>query len=894
MNQFKPIFLGTVDPNTELGKMKAAVNSQKCIRAGGKHNDLDDVGKDGTHHTFFEMLGNWSFGSYFKKEAIYWSFELLTKVYKLEKDRIYASYFGGDEKLKLEPDLEAKAIWEELLDKEKVLPFGSKENFWEMGDTGPCGPCSEIHYDFVGNRNAAYLVNKDDPTVIEIWNNVFIQFNREKDGSLSVLPDKHVDTGMGFERITSIIQGKTSNYDTDIFTPIFEEIQKVTGFSKPYSSKMKQDDVDGYDTAYRVIADHIRCITIAISDGGVPSNEGRGYVLRRIIRRAVTFGHKFLKAKEGFFHKLVPVVAKTLGDHFPEILKEVENVQTIIKEEEKSFGKTLIRGIKEFDKVAEQSKESKVISGKDAFTLYDTFGFPIEDTKLMAEEKGLKVDLDGYKKEKEIAIEKSKKNVAKEVLMSVDLGPDDIKQLSKIVETKKYLKNTEFTYEWKDQKTKVVALFRDKQFLDEVSDEKPVGLVLEKTSFYAESGGQIFDLGIIKGEGESEFIVHNVQSYAGFYVHTGIVKGKFVVDQEVETNVDFKRRKLVAANHTTTHMLNYALSNNLKDKVNQRGSLVTPDRLRFDFSYGKGLTPEEIVKVQNTVKEIIKSDKEVFTDLLDLEEAYKVPGVCALFGEQYPSPVRVVSIGFEPKKLDGSQKNSVEFCGGTHMKRTSEAKDFVILSESSISKGTRRIFALTGDAAKVCQANAAQFYKSIIGCKDLKGEEFNTSFKLLNDDLDKIELPLSSKMEFREEIEKLSKLQKEHQKQIEKELKTKLLKHCEDIAKNTKDNVIVENLKGFTSERKILGDGLEFFEKKYPNFIVMFVVVESGKVSVFTNVPKNLTNKVKSGEWCSESCKIVGGKGGGKDNQAQGTGTDVSKVDEMIKFALEYGKKKLE
>jgi alanyl-tRNA synthetase len=349
MNQFKPIFLGTVNPKSEMSKLKRAANSQKCIRAGGKHNDLDDVGTDGTHHTFFEMLGNWSFGDYFKEETIKFCFELLTEVYGLEKERIYASYFGGDEKQGLEPDLEAKEIWEKYLPKNKVLPFGAKENFWEMGNTGPCGPCSEIHYDFVGNRDASSLVNMDDPQVVEIWNNVFIQFNRLESGELKVLPFKHVDTGMGLERVTSILQNVKTNYDTDLFTPIFKEIQKATG-CRDYTGKMKKEDVDGVDTAYRVVADHLRCVCIAIADGGVPDNDGRGYILRRIIRRAVTYGHKYLAAKKGFFSTLAPIVSKVLGEIYPEVTSEMKNIQAILLDEETSFSKTLTNGLKVFEK----------------------------------------------------------------------------------------------------------------------------------------------------------------------------------------------------------------------------------------------------------------------------------------------------------------------------------------------------------------------------------------------------------------------------------------------------------------------------------------------------------------------------------------------------------------
>lgn len=351
MNQFKPVFLGTVDPNSDMGKMKRACNSQKCIRAGGKHNDLDDVGKDVYHHTFFEMLGNWSFGDYFKEEAISWAWELLTEVYKLPAERLYATYFGGDASQGLPADDEAKGIWLRFLPEERVLPFGCKDNFWEMGDQGPCGPCTEIHFDRIGGRDAAHLVNMDDPNVLEIWNLVFIQFNREADGSLKSLPAKHVDTGMGLERVTSVLQGKMSNYATDLFSPIFEEIKKVTG-AREYTDKVGKDDADGLDMAYRVVADHIRTLSFSIADGAQPGNEGRDYVLRRVLRRAVRYGREVLGGQEGFFAKLVDVVVKTFGETYPELVSARDKIHSIIAEEEASFSRTLVKGIERFKKLA--------------------------------------------------------------------------------------------------------------------------------------------------------------------------------------------------------------------------------------------------------------------------------------------------------------------------------------------------------------------------------------------------------------------------------------------------------------------------------------------------------------------------------------------------------------
>ncbi|MEL7473829.1 MAG: alanine--tRNA ligase, partial [Planctomycetota bacterium] len=403
MNQFKPVFLEQVPPGSPLVGVKRAANSQKCIRAGGKHNDLEDVGKDTYHHTFFEMLGNWSFGDYFKAEAINWAWDFLTNVLGLPADRLYATYFEGDASTGQPADDEARELWLKHLPPERVLPGNAKDNFWEMGDTGPCGPCSEIHFDRIGGRNAASLVNQDDPDVLEVWNLVFIQYDRQQDASLRPLPANHVDTGMGLERLVSVLQNKRSNYDTDLFGPLFVAIEQATG-ARPYQGKLGADDKDDVDMAYRVIADHIRTLTLAITDGATPSNEGRGYVLRRVLRRAVRFGRQKLNAKSGFFSGLVPMVVESLGDAFPELRKDPQRVQAIILDEEESFGRTLDRGIKMFEDVA----KSKQVSGEDAFQLYDTYGFPLDLTQLMAEERGLIVDVAGFEKEMESQRERSR------------------------------------------------------------------------------------------------------------------------------------------------------------------------------------------------------------------------------------------------------------------------------------------------------------------------------------------------------------------------------------------------------------------------------------------------------------------------------------------------------
>jgi alanyl-tRNA synthetase len=524
MNQFKPIFLGQADPSTPLGKLKRAVNSQKCIRAGGKHNDLEDVGKDTYHHTFFEMLGNWSFGDYFKDEAIAWSWELLTKVLKIPGDRLYATYFKGNPDAGLEPDTETQNLWLRFLPASHVLPGNMKDNFWEMGETGPCGPCTEIHYDRIGGRDAARLVNTGDPDVIEVWNNVFIQFNREESRKLRILPAKHVDTGMGLERLTSVLQGKRSNYDTDLFTPIFAAIQKATG-ARPYQGKLGAADEGNIDTAYRVIADHIRTLTFAITDGATPSNEGRGYVLRRILRRAVRYGRQMLGTKSGFFSGLVPVVVEKMGHGFPELKKSPQRVIDILREEEESFGKTLDRGIKLFEEIEQSVRQSKTIAAPDAFKLYDTFGFPIDLTQQMAEERGLKVDIAGFEKLMEEAKVRSR-GAAKETERELSLGGEHVARLRHMSAQPT---EDQDKFHGREIQATVKAIFNGENFDEAIRSDRGgldmVGVILDKTNFYAEMGGQVFDTGrlVVTREtrasdhvGGGEFRVDAVKAFGGY------------------------------------------------------------------------------------------------------------------------------------------------------------------------------------------------------------------------------------------------------------------------------------------------------------------------------------------------------------------------------------------
>ncbi|KAG8562405.1 hypothetical protein GDO81_015665 [Engystomops pustulosus] len=716
MNQFKPIFLNTIDPSHPMAKLNRAANTQKCIRAGGKHNDLDDVGKDVYHHTFFEMLGSWSFGDYFKELACKLALDLLTKEFGIDIERLYVTYFGGNEAAGLDPDLECKQIWLNLgLPESRILPGSMKDNFWEMGDTGPCGPCSEIHFDRIGGRDAAHLVNMDDPNVLEIWNLVFIQFNRESDGSLKPLPKKSIDTGMGLERLVSVLQTKMSNYDTDLFVPYFDAIQKGTG-ARPYSGKVGAEDEDGIDMAYRVLADHARTITVALADGGRPDNTGRGYVLRRILRRAVRYAHEKLNASKGFFATLVDVVVQSLGDAFPELKKDPDMVKDIINEEETQFLKTLNRGRRILDRKIQSLGESKTIPGDTAWLLYDTYGFPVDLTGLIAEERGLKVDMESFEEERKAAQLKSQgKGSGDEDLLMLDIyAIEELRSrgLEPTDDSPKYnySSNSEGIYEFEGVEATVKAIRREKTFVDEVSTGQECGLVLDKTCFYAEQGGQTFDEGYMVREDDSsedktEFSVRNTQIRGGYVLHVGTVYGTLKVGDRVHLYVDETRRRPVMSNHTATHILNFALRSVLGE-ADQRGSLVAPDRLRFDFTAKGAMSTKEIRRSEEIANQLIQEKKTVYALDCPLAAAKAIQGLRAVFDETYPDPVRVVSVGIPVEDLladpsgPAGSVTSIEFCGGTHLRNSAHAGQFVIVTEEAIAKGIRRIVALTGAEAQ--------------------------------------------------------------------------------------------------------------------------------------------------------------------------------------------------
>ena len=826
MNQYKTIFQGTVDPSSDFAQLKRAANSQKCIRAGGKHNDLDDVGKDSYHHTFFEMLGNWSFGDYFKKEAVGFTWELLTGVYGIDPKRLYVTYFEGDKAGGLEPDLEAFELWKSVgVPEDHILPGNMKDNFWEMGEQGPCGPCSEVHYDLrepVNGeyRNAASLVNADDPEVIEIWNNVFMQYNREPDRSLRPLPNKHIDTGMGFERLVCLLQKKMSNYDTDVFTPLFKRIQEVTG-ARPYNAKFGKEDPDGIDTAYRVVADHVRMMSFAIADGGVPNNVGRGYVVRRVLRRGARYARKYFETDIGdFFSKIVPTLVEQMGDMFPEIKKKQQDIIEILDEEEKAFAKSLDRGEVIFEKYAQKAKAkgSNDLPGDDVWRLYDTYGFPVDLTKLMAEERGLSINDKEVEEAQEKAREASKGD-KKAAGVVVKLDVHDLGALENMPEVPKTDDNAKYGRE--NITATIKAIYHNKQFLKstkEVPQGERFGILLDKTNFYAEQGGQEADYGKLVIDGEADFTVDDVQVYAGYVLHTGYLgEGELSVGSKVIAEFDELRRNPIRNNHTGTHVLNYALREVLGNEVDQKGSLVAPEKLRFDFSHKAGLSDAELEKVEKISSDYIRQDSQVYAKEVPLATAREINGLRAVFGETYPDPVRVVSVGVPVEDLIADPKKeawanlSIEFCGGTHVLKTGEIKELVILEESGIAKGIRRVIAVTGQEAYDVQRVANEFSSRLDTLEKLAfGPQKENDAKRTQVDLNNLTISALTKSRFRDRMAKISKSILDEQKAAAK-----------------------------AEQKKVLDSVTKYFEDESKKFLVQ-------KVDYSSNVSKTISDVVKT------------------------------------------------
>ncbi|MFT3904495.1 MAG: alanine--tRNA ligase [Niabella sp.] len=825
MNQFKDYFLG----NKQSPYLRVA-DTQKCLRVSGKHNDLEEVGVDTYHHTMFEMLGNWSFGDYFKAEAIAWSWELLTDVLKIPKDRLYVSVFEGDEKEGLPYDQEAFDEWKKWIAEDRIIKGNKKDNFWEMGDTGPCGPCSEIHVDCRPDEErkeieGKTLVNADHPQVIEIWNNVFMQFNRLKDGTLQPLPQKHVDTGMGFERLVRVLQNKTSNYDTDVFTGTIAEVEKLTGKKYDYSDSKES-------IAFRVLADHIRAISFTIADGQLPSNTGAGYVIRRILRRAVRYYYSYLDYKQPLLHQLVAIIALQFEHVFPELKNQQAFVEKVILEEEESFLRTLEKGLRRMDDII--ATEKNTIAGKSAFELYDTYGFPIDLTRLIASEKGLSIDEAGF--EAEMAQQKNRSRAASVVDTEdwVQVNPDA---------------PVEFVgYDDLLVHTKVIKYRKVK-----AKGKEQYQIVLETTPFYAESGGQVGDTGKLVINGE-ELIITDTKKENDLIVH---FTDELPADLSgpVTAIVDMVRRLSTAANHTSTHLLHAALRQVLGKHVAQKGSLVSPDMLRFDVSHFAKITDEELHQVSLIVNEKIRENIPVVIRQMPKEEAMQT-GAMALFGEKYGDVVRVVTI---------DPTFSVELCGGTHLPQTGMAGVFVIVSESAVAAGVRRIEALTGTAAFKYVSDKVSENKQL--SELLKSK---TPLKV-------IEKLISDKAVLEKRIEQLEARELAA-------IRNQLLQKTENIKGINFIGSIVD-VANADALKKLCGEVKHHFSATGSDFMVVLCANIGGKASVAVGIADTVvaSKGLDAGQIIkTHIAPIIKGGGGGQKTLATAGGQEAGNLDKVI------------
>ena len=819
MNQFKDIFLGNSPP-----KFKRIANTQKCLRVSGKHNDLEEVGIDTYHHTMFEMLGNWSFGDYFKKEAIAWSWELLTEVYKLPKDRLYVTVFEGDEKEKLAFDTESFDHWKKVIPEDRILKGNKKDNFWEMGDTGPCGPCTEIHIDLRTDDErkkikGADVVNAGHPQVIEVWNNVFMEFNRKADSSLEALPARHVDTGMGFERLCMAMQGKTSNYDTDVFQPIIQFI--AINAKKKYGADEKTD------IAMRVMSDHIRAITMAIADGQLPSNNKAGYVIRRILRRAVRYAFTFLDLKEPFLFKLVPILAEQFKDVFPEIKSQQDFIMRVIQEEENAFLRTLETGIRKFEEY-----KGKNIEGKFAFDLYDTFGFPIDLTQLMAREKGMDVDMEGFNS----SLEEQKKR----------------SRAASVVDTEDWITvnkgdTVEFTgYDELECETEILRYRKVK-----AKNKEQFQIVLSHTPFYAESGGQVGDTGFLKSEKE-KILITDTQKENNLIIH---FCDKLPVDitTSFTAMVDKNRRKLITNNHSATHLMHSALKQVLGTHVNQKGSLVNENETRFDFSHFAKVSDAEIKQIEKIVNEKIREN-------ILLEERRNVPikeatdlGATALFGEKYGDFVRVII--FDPKF-------SIELCGGTHVSSTGQIGLFKIVSESAVAAGVRRIEGITA-------VNAEAYI-------DQQNSELLALRELLKNPKDAVQRVQELIDENAELLKKIEQFTAEKTQQVKKVLLDKIKKvNGINIIAERIDLPSSEAIKNLSFELKNQVENLFFLAGAEIDGKALLSLILSDNLVKEKNL--NATNIIR------ELAKEIQGGGGGQPFYATAGGKNPAGIEQAIK-----------
>ncbi|MDR3272030.1 MAG: alanine--tRNA ligase [Flavobacteriaceae bacterium] len=822
MTQFKDFFLGYKEP-----KNRRVADTQKCLRVSGKHNDLDDVGKDTYHHTMFEMLGNWSFGDYFKEEAIAWAWELLTEVYKTPKDWLYVTVFEGDDKEGLAKDKEAYDFWKQHIAEDRILLGNKKDNFWEMGDTGPCGPCSEIHVDIRPTEEKAKidgktLVNADHPQVIEVWNLVFMEFLRKADKSLEKLPKHNVDTGMGFERLCMVLQGKISNYDTDVFTPLIAKMEEISG--------LKYGANPDTDMAFRVVVDHVRAVAFAIADGQLPSNSGAGYVIRRILRRGVSYAYRFLKINEPVLYQLLPILKSQMGAFFPEISKQEKLVSQVIKEEEAGFLRTIEQGLVRLANFIESNPNLKIISGEVVFELYDTYGFPSDLSRIIAEEKGLKVDEKSFEAEMKKQKERSKSAGTFKKYDWVILEDDTEEEF--------------IGYDFLESQVKITRYRKV-----ENKDGEFYQLVFQVTPFYAESGGQVGDTGYIENPIEKIEIV-NTKKELNLIVH--LVK-ELPNYPEFPFNaiVDKDRRSAITKNHSVTHLLHEALRTVLGTHVEQKGSYVGPDYMRFDFSHFNKMTAEEIRTVEEMVNKKIQEQ-------IVLEENRAVPfkqaletGAMALFGEKYGDVVRVVKFG-----------TSIELCGGTHVKNTGNILVFKILSESSSSAGIRRIEAITGETA-------LNFFK----------EQF-VQFNELKALLKSSDNPIKS-------VEKLYSENELLKKQVEQLLKEKTV-HEKSLWISSQISINGVNFIGLVSDlNNATVKDLIFQMKQEDGRFLIIGTKNEGKPTLSIGISDNLTKKFHAGNIVRELAKEIKGGGGGQQTFATAGGNDISGLEQAIEKAKE-------
>jgi len=808
MVQFKDVFLGS-----EKRASNRATSSQRCVRAGGKHNDLENVGYTARHHTFFEMLGNFSFGDYFKREAIQFAWELLTKEFGLPEEKLWVTVFQDDD--------EAAAIWldEMKIDPERFSRMGEKDNFWAMGDTGPCGPCSEIFYDHGPEvpGGPPGSPDEDGDRYIEIWNLVFMQYERAASGELTPLPKPSVDTGAGLERLAAVLQNVHSNYEIDLFQELLKDVAQVTGHA------------DTENTSLRVIADHIRSCAFLIVDGVVPSNEGRGYVLRRIVRRAVRHGYQ-LGVSDIFFYKLVSSLARVMGEAYPELVAKQQQVEKVLEEEEKQFARTLDNGMAILNKaIAELSGDT--IPGETVFKLYDTYGFPVDLTADVAREHDLQIDMDGF--EQAMAVQKDQARAASQfsAMEKLDLDSDAA---------------TDFTgYENLSGESEITAIFStDNNKLDSVPSDTESLLVLASTPFYGESGGQIGDRGVLAGS-QGQFEVLDTQKQGGVFIHRGkLLSGELNVGDKVKADVQGDTRNAITLNHSATHLMHAALRKILGEHVTQKGSLVDQDRLRFDFSHTAPVTESEILAIEEMVNDEILANSEVSKEVMGIEDA-KQKGALALFGEKYGDEVRVVSMGGD---------YSVEFCGGCHVDRTGDIGLFKITAEGGISAGVRRIEAVTGRGALALVRNEQQTLKKVA------------------------EIVKASQDDLADKVQQLSSSNKALEKELQ-QLKMKLASSAgADLSTQAEDigvgKLLVSRVDGLNP--KALRDTVDQLKNKLGSSVILLASVEDDKVSLVAGVSKDLTDKIKAGDLVNSVAVQVGGKGGGRPDMAMAGGNDIN------------------